>query len=443
MTNAQKLQLRLSEIRQKLNALSGKDELTDEERAEMRKLTDEYPEVEERHRAAIVAETEQAEQRAAGEETGGAGRETGEGAELRKLQHDARLARYLGAAAAGVAIDGAEGELLDALEVRNHPGVQPGAVQVPWSVLLADDDETEQRAPTTTGEYTDPARRRPILQRLFGPGIMDMLGVRIDTVPTGRAEWPLLTAGVAPAQTAEDTDAPAPVAWTIGPQTLKPKRLTGQYEWSAEASASVTDLEPALRRDLRDAVMSEMSRHILVGDYDAAARPQQVTGFYARLGAPMAPSAEATYADYARTPASIVDGLHGDQESQTSVLLGTDVYRHAAGVFQAGSGEAAIEAINRRCRSCRASVYVPQAAAKGQTNAGVSLHNVLHAAGPNGGTMRGDSIAAMWPTLSVIRDIYTKAARAETILTYVALWDAYTAFRAAAYRRVAFKLTGE
>ena len=28
---------------------------------------------------------------------------------------------------------------------------------------------------------------------------MEALGVRIDSIPAGRAEWPLLTAGVAPA----------------------------------------------------------------------------------------------------------------------------------------------------------------------------------------------------------------------------------------------------
>ena len=47
MSNAQKLALRLSEIRQKLNELSGKDELTDTEQNDMRSLTAEFPAVEE------------------------------------------------------------------------------------------------------------------------------------------------------------------------------------------------------------------------------------------------------------------------------------------------------------------------------------------------------------------------------------------------------------
>ena len=435
MTNSQKLALRLSEIRQKLNELSALDTPTDEQRAEMAKLTTEYPLVEERSRAALVVEAADADARQSGAENA-AGTETGEGAEVRRLQGRALLGNYLTAAASGAPLTGAESELLDALEVRGGVGVQPGAVQVPWSMLLADEPAPEQRAATTTGAYGGPVMQRPILQRLFGPSLFDMLGVRLDTVPMGRSEWPLISAGVAPAQTAEDADAPAAVAWTVGPQTLRPKRLTGRYEFTAEAAVSVIDLEQALRRDLADAVMSQASDQLLNGNYNANNRPQQVTGFYARLMAPTAPTAESVYADYARTPAQGVDGLHASMENEVSLLLGTDVYRHAAGVFQTGSGEAGIEAIKRRCRSCMASVYVPDADASTH----ISAANIIHSGGPNGGAMRGDSIAAMWPTLNVIRDIYTQAAKAETVLTYIMLWDAYTAFRPSAYARVSFQI---
>ena len=54
--------------------------------------------------------------------------------------------------------------------------------------------------------------------------------------------------------------------------------------------------------------------------------------------------------------------------------------------------------------------------------------------------MRGDSVAAMWPTLEIIRDMYTQASVGVT-LTWVSLWDAQTAFRAGAYKRVAFDVT--
>ena len=72
--------------------------------------------------------------------------------------------------------------------------------------------------------------------------------------------------------------------------------------------------------------------------------------------------------------------------------------------------------------------------------ANIQAGNVYHAAGPNGGgAMRGDSVAAVWPTLEVIRDIYSQAS-VGVRLTWVALWDLQAAFRSAAYSRLAFKL---
>ena len=78
---------------------------------------------------------------------------------------------------------------------------------------------------------------RPILQRLFGADrFIGALGVRIDAVPVGRTEWPLLiTGGAAPVQKAEGSAADAAVPAVVhGTETLKPKRLTGQYEYTHE-----------------------------------------------------------------------------------------------------------------------------------------------------------------------------------------------------------------
>ena len=47
--------------------------------------------------------------------------------------------------------------------------------------------------------------------------------------------------------------------------------------------------------------------------------------------------------------------------------------------------------------------------------------------------MRGDSIAAVWPTLEVIRDIYSQASTG-VVLTWVGLWDLQAAFRMTAYK---------
>ena len=105
-----------------------------------------------------------------------------------------RWADYLSPALAGVGITGAASELADALGV---PAMgKGGGVAVPWRIL-------EERAFTTTSANDGPEGQRPILQRLFGPGVMDQLGVRMDSVPVGRTEWPLITGGVSPDQAKE------------------------------------------------------------------------------------------------------------------------------------------------------------------------------------------------------------------------------------------------
>ena len=108
MSNAQKLALRLSEIRQKLNELSGKDELSEAEQTEMRSLTAEFPAVEERWRGATVAErTEEAAARGADPDSPGAGDWA---AEVRRLREAVRLSDYLTPAAAGAGLLGAAAE---------------------------------------------------------------------------------------------------------------------------------------------------------------------------------------------------------------------------------------------------------------------------------------------------------------------------------------------
>ena len=422
MTSRQKLQIEQSEKRQKINELLGQDELSDEQRNELDALTKRMQQIEVELRAAIVAEGEdEAETR------GLFGNGDGEAAETRRLLESVTLADYLNPAAAGGGIEGRAAEVNAALKLP--VAGQRGGVAVPWEVL-------EVRAFTDTSANDGPEQQRPILQRLFGPGVMDALGVRMDTVPAGRAEWPLISGGVAPAQAKEGTAAAAAVAASFTFATLKPKRLTGVYEYTHEEAASVGAIEQALRRDLADAVKSKMSDLIINGAAPTNQNPQNVQGFLATITAPADAGATAAYADYAGAHAGGIDGIHAEMETEVSSVIATDVYQHAATVYQAGSGESGSEALARRSRSCRASTYIPSA-----TNAGQSKGNLFHLAGANGGgVMRGDSVAAMWPTLEVIRDPYTKASQG-VVLTWVALWDAKVAFRSSAYYRAAFKIT--
>ena len=427
MLTSQKLELRRSEVRQRLSELSVIDELTDETRSETDKLTGEWRDLETRHRAAIVAEGEDEASRAETfEATDG---------EYRELRSRANLGAYLGAASAGSGITpgSPEDELNAALEVRSSGG----GVPIPWSMLEAGrgpEEARETRAFTETSASDGSNLQRPILQRLFGPGLMDALGVRMDSVPVGRSEWPLLTGAVAPAQADEGAAAAAAPAATFSHASLKPKRLTGRYEYSHEIAASVPGLEQALRRDLADAVKSAMSNLIINGVAPTNSNPQHVEGFVSRLTAEDLATGEATANDYGRLHALAVDGIHAGTETEVMSVIGDETYRHAAGLYIAGSGEAGSGLLSRRSGGCMASTYIANAA-------GMKQNAILHAMGPNGGgLMRGDSVAAVWPTLEIVRDIYSQASQG-VVLTWITLWDAYTAFRAAAYKLIAVQIS--
>ena len=436
MTNKQKIELRLSEVRSRLNEISGieGDAFTDEIRGEAGALQTEYGDLEVRHRSAIVAEGED-ESRMRGEFREG----DGQSAEIGQLLGAVSIADYLTPASAGSGIEGRARELNAALKVEAMG--KSGGVAIPWAVIAGPSPPVESRAFTAT-DSTNPFGgsiiARPILQRLFGPGILDALGVRLDSVPSGRTEWPLLAGGVAPDQKAEGVAADDAVAASFSTETLKPKRLTGVYEFTHEQSAQVADLEQALRRDLADAVRSKMSDLALNGN--ETTNPQEPDGFYVRVAAPTAPAAVATFADYAGSHALAVDGIHAQNEMEVSSVIGVASYQHAAGVYQAGSGESGSQALMKRGAMCVASSFIPAPPTTG-TDANTQNGNIFHAMGPNGGgaAMRGDSVAAVWPTLEVIRDIYSKASQG-VVLTWVSLWDLRAAFRAQAYQRIPFKV---
>ena len=424
MKISQKLQIEQSEKRQRANDLLGREKLEDTERDELGAGTKRLQEIEVEYRAALVIEGAEHDA-AVGQFADGT--LDAEKAEVRALLDAVSLTDYLTPAAAGVGTEGRARELNAALGLPATG--KGGGVAVPWRVLLPDGG-LEKRASTTTAALDGGTKQRPILDRLFGTkNVLDFLGVRMDEVPVGMSEWPLLTSGVAPAQTKEDAAAPAAVTAGFSTATLKPKRLTGRYTYTVEMSAQISDLEAALRRDLGMAVESQMCDEIVNSAAPGNSNPQRIVGggFLTKLTAPTAPTAAPTYTVAAALggASTVIDGLHASMEGETMIVVGPHGYRVLAAITGSGSDEAATMALKRRTGGLMASPFIPDPVSDVQP---IIIH---------GGTdrMRGDSVAAMWPTLEVVRDIYSGAAEGRVTLTWVALWDAYMAFRESAYQR--------
>ena len=423
MTNLQKLELRRSEIREKLAGLSALETISAEQKTEVETLTKEFQDTETQYRAALIAEGETTQARETGND--------GEAAEIRALRTRSPLREYISAAVEKRSLEGAPGELNDALSVKRVGN--NGGIVIPFSVFAR--ERTETRAFTTTGAYGGGEVQRPILQELFGPGIFDMLGVRVDSVPAGTSEWPLLSGNVAPGQKKEGTAATDATASTFTVASLKPKRLTAEIELTHELIATVVGVEEHFRMNLLDALKSKMQDIILNGTAPTNANPQNIEGFLTKLVGTDLSSALATAADYGRLHSLGVDAIHSGMETEVMSVIGEETYKHAAGTYIAGSGESGSELLKRRSAGCMASSYLPDASALKQSA-------ILHASGPNGGPMRGDSVAGMWEGagLEIVRDFYSNASVGIT-LTAIILWDAYTALRTEAYKQVDIQIS--
>ena len=265
MTNGQKLSLRLSEIRQRLNEISGLegDAVTDEVRSEADKLATEFKNAETQHRSALIAEAD--EQRTAEGEHGNG---DGEPAEVRALLGRAGLADYVRAGISGREIAGAPSELNAALDCP-IVGVD-GGIAIPWRVIRGQRAPESRQAPdperrtfTTTGAYDGPTTQQTILDELFGVGILDAMGVFLASAPAGAREYPIISGNVAPAQTAEGTAASAAVAASFEVANLRPKKLVAAAEFTHEMQASVIGLEETIRRNLMARIQSEMSNIVI------------------------------------------------------------------------------------------------------------------------------------------------------------------------------------
>ena len=420
MTNVQKLQLKMSQNRERLNELSNPDnELTEDMKTELNSIMAEMPDLEKRYRAAIQAEQETIEAR---NDPNGSG-----DSRLDDLRQRATVSEYFRQALSGQPLDGACAELNQELGIVATRGLGGGALMPIEQLglrLRADTPNT-----TTTAADADSTVRRPILSRLFARGIMDAMGVRLDSVPTGLSEYPILTDSVSPEMVAEGTDVDTEVA-SFTSQVLKPKRLLSRYEFTFEAQATIPGLDAALSADLQTAMTSQMDAEVITGDGTGANVRGLDTAI--KFSAITDPSAVVTFGDAIAFGLDAIDGLHASSEADISVLLGPETYRKVAALLATGTTDNAFDVLRRRGTTVITSRHVDEPDGTSHIQQGY-----VHA----GRDMaRGDSIGAVWPAMELIRDPYTKAGESKTVVTAVALWDCYTAFRLESYKGIKAKL---
>ena len=418
MLKSQRLLLEQSERREKVNALLGKDSLTDEERSTLDEQTTRLQQIEVEYRAAVVVE--QAAENETRTSSDGLDAEHRERLDLRRRCH---LTTYFCSRLGGAALRGAELEYLAADDVPE------GAI--PLSVMDPDPrDRVEHRAeaptpaPSTTGRIM-----APIVPTVFETSVAGYLMCEMPRVTTGSYNVPRITTSLTAGWKAKDgeTDSTA-AALTVSTSTVK--RLSGRMSLRIEdvAAVGMEDFEAALRMNLQQVVGNALDDALLNG----TGANDQPAGLLVRLTDPVAPTQAADFGAFVSTAAGAISASElwasglpdvrtlagpATMELSETVFRGTDSYISAGAYLRGQTG------------GWRSNAHVPDAESNIQQAVQVLLGRP------------GLSIARMptWGRLE-IDDIYTGSAAATTYRTVHVLCGDLIVLHPDAFRQVAHKL---
>ena len=383
-----KLQIRSSELRSKLNALSATEgDLTAEQTAEVSTLSAELESVEAKLRAALAAEPDGAEDATPSED--------GESRELAKLHARASAAEVLRAAAKQTVPEGATAELQAHYKLGPH--------SIPTAMLAS------VTTPTTGQETSQQETEMPVFASPFAMAA----NVRRVMVPTGAALFPTVSAPTDGPDAVAESAAVSETTITIGGTQLSPSRIQIGAEYTYEDAAVFAGLEDDVRRVFSDAIADGLDRQAARG----------TSGIF-DVGSDADDSGAITYAAALAHAYGRVDGRYATSLADVGLLVGAATYAKLGSVFAATTGGevSAAEKLRELLRDFRVSAHAPAVAS--------DIQQAVFVLG-----MRRNAVQAVWPAVEVIRDPYTAASTGEVKLNAIAL-AGFGITRAAGYKRI-------
>ena len=378
MKASQRVALEMSEKREKLNALLAVDELTEDQRDDLGKLTSRLQELEVEARAAILAEGETTVTKTTVAD--------GESDELRSLIGRANIGNIFEATLEHRATDGAEAEIQTHFKVA--------ANVIPLALL-------ETRAVTAApGQVSQ--NQAAIVPGVFPQSCAQFLNVDMPTVATGDSVFPVLSKNADVGVPAENA-AQSETTGSFAADVLSPGRLQASFFYSREDRARFSGMDAALRSNLSDALSDALDKQILVGTEGLLTGTKLANHNV---------TAVTSYANYrAELAYARVDGTYAGSVGDLRVLMGSETYGHAAGVFRsANAGDrAALEDLMSVTGGVKVSAHVPAATGAHKQECVIRLGS------------RRDMVAAIWEGVTLIPDSVTLADKGQIKITAVML----------------------
>lgn len=338
-----------------------------------------------------------------------------------ELRDRISLGRYLQGIAKQSTLDGAEGELRAELKLSDQ--AIPLEALLPTPEERADAISPQNAAGDALPSGTINLSTGPLLTRVFTATDTAFLGVAMPTVPAGERRYPVMTAGTSASMQARGSSPDAGAAkFTV--VDANPHRLTGRYVLDLEGVAEMGGLlESTLRSDLRMEMGWQLDNQVLNGDGSG----NNVSGILASLtdtpwpalaGAAKDP-AQLTWESGRQMVYQNLDGKFARMESDIRLLVGDSTYDRLRSVYRNGAtasnvdGLDAIRALGARVRR---SFMIPAETAYLASATKREQHVVWAAEA-------GAAVAPVWQGITMIRDPYTEAGKAQIVLTAHMLFD--------------------
>ena len=408
MTKSQSLQLRMSEIRQRLISEP------DLEQTERDKLTNEFSAKESEFRAALIVENEERN------------KETNLESRASDLVDRLSLPNFLTAAISGTEVRGAELEYMTEAKLPSVDGL--GWTVIPWEVVAPGADD-ETRADVTTPAPGNLKRSvRTPLQRIFSAGIAQYLGVSMPSVGYGEQQWSRLsTAGTAKTVTAGTAIESTAAAFAT--YELTGIRSGISYSIRQEDISKLGPvLENSLAADMRAALNDLVDTQILTGDGTTTSGVTSPTGLLAHLTAGDDPGSVAGIGDYQAAVVDAIDGgIHAATEADVRLLLGTDTYKQLAKLTDTDKVRQ-IARLRGEVSGLRSTDKMPAAASHIQQALAIGTRNLA-----------GSAVAPIWQGMRILRDPYTNSSSSTIHLRAAMLWN-FDVIRTEPYDLLKFKL---
>ena len=386
MTILQKLLLKQSATREKLNSLLSLETRTEDQDAELVTLTAEGTAIEPEIRAAIVAEGET-------EETQIVETEDAETRELRQLTGRANAGSIILAVTEKRNCVGAE------LELQQAHGLAEN--QIPIDMLRVEQRvRVEQRAAgVTTAPTNVGTSQAEIVQPVFANGAGAFLGIDRPTVAAGDAVYPVLaTRPDVGGPHSDSSDVPETDS-TFDADLLAPERIQASSMYRRVDAARFPNMDAALRMALNAGLEEKLDYEVLRG----------VEGLLTGSKLPNHnKSGETTHAQYlSQFCFGRVDGRFAAEQSDIKVLMGSGTYAHAGSTYQTNPHMSALDALMAKV-PVRVSANIPAVASTKQ-------NNVIRLG------MRSDYVQPVWMGVTIIVDEVTGSGKGEIEVTAVLL----------------------